>query len=225
MPINNRSRFSHADVVLFGLGWSSLIFTVAYQLTGLHAEFSTGFAIEDGPVEWGTAIFLFLAAVVLFRNAGVLWRRATVPALTTAVYALVFIFGAGEEISWGQRIFDWESGEFMKEHNHQEETNLHNMVVGEKQLTKTLFGPILTLILLLYLIVLPVLYPRANWVHRVARALSVPVPHPRHAVLAVFASVVMLLVDLDRKWEVYELVFSLLACSIFLRPQNQDEVT
>lgn len=226
MFLNSRSQLSRADVVLFGLAYSSLIFTVAYQLTGLHTEFSLGFAIEDGPVEWGTAILLFLAAVILFRNAGSLWRRRLKrSALITGFYALVFIFGAGEEISWGQRIFDWKAGEFLQQHNQQNETNLHNLIVGERQLTKTLFGPILTLILLLYLVVLPVLYPRAGWVRGVARALSVPVPHLRHAILAVVASLVISFLDMHRKWEVYELVFAVLACSIFLLPRNKDEVT
>ncbi|MDY7021056.1 MAG: hypothetical protein SWJ54_06795, partial [Cyanobacteriota bacterium] len=33
---------------------------------------------------------------------------------------------AGEEISWGQHIVGWESGDFWKTINDQEETNLHN---------------------------------------------------------------------------------------------------
>ena len=41
--------------------------------------------------------------------------------------ALIFIFGAGEEISWGQRIFNVESSEYFLENNAQGETNLHNM--------------------------------------------------------------------------------------------------
>lgn len=37
---------------------------------------------------------------------------------------LILIFG--EEISWGQRIFNWESSGVFIEHNYQNETNIHN---------------------------------------------------------------------------------------------------
>lgn len=226
LRLNNRSHLSHADFFLLGLAYASLIFTIAYDLTGLQGEFSKGFAIEDGPVEWGTAICLALAAVVLFRNSGALWsKRGKTAALITAFYGVIYVFGAGEEISWGQRIFGLESGEFLSEHNFQNEITVHNLVVGERQLTKTLFGPVLTLVLLLYLIVFPLLYPRVEWVQNFARIISVPVPGRRHVLLTILASLVMLAVSMDRKWEVYEFVFSLLSFSIFLRPENADEVT
>jgi hypothetical protein len=224
--LNARATLSVADFILFGLLLASLVFTVAYWVTGWHTAFSRGFAMEDGPVEWGTAVGLFLAALILLRNAAGLWRRqGATAAIITFVYALLFIFGAGEEISWGQRVFGWESGEYFQQNNVQNETNLHNIVVGEEQLTKTLFGPILTFVLLLYLVAMPLLYPRARWLRRLARAMRVPVPGVRHAVWALAGSLVVAAVVMDRKWEVYEFVFGLLAMSIFLAPQNRGEVT
>lgn len=224
--LNEPAQMSRADVVLFGLMIASLLFMLAYHFTGLNGEFAMGFAIEDGPVEWGTALFLFLSALVLFRNSWVLWRkRGAVACMITAFYGLVFIFGTGEEISWGQRIFGWKSGDFFQETNFQKETNVHNLIIGEKQLTKTLFGPVLTVILLLYLAVLPVLYSRLQWAQDFARILSVPVPGYRHAMVAIVSSIVVAAVGLDRKWEVYELIFSLLTVSIFLKPRNEHETT
>lgn len=224
--LNRRSNFSHADFFLFGMILASIVFSIIYQMTGLHEEFSAAFALEDGPVEWGTAIALFLAAIVLFRNSAVLLRRlGPLAGLLTLFYGTLFVFGAGEEISWGQRIFNWESSEYFLDKNFQQETNLHNLVVGEKQLTKTLFGPILTLVLLLYLVVLPLLYPRLAWLRTITRVLHVPVPGLRHACWALGASLVIAALAMDRKWEVYEFVFGLLAISIFLSPQNSDEVT
>lgn len=224
--LNERSSFSHADFFLFGMILASLVFSIIYQVTGLHEAFSTAFALEDEPVEWGTAIALFVAAIVLFRNSAVLLRqRGLLAGLLTLFYGFLFVFGAGEEISWGQRIFNWESSEYFLDKNFQQETNLHNLVVGEKQLTKTLFGPILTLVLLLYLVVLPLLYPRMVWVRTITRVLHVPVPGLRHAFWALGASLVIAVLTMDRKWEVYEFVFGLLAISIFLLPENSDEVT
>jgi len=45
--------------------------------------------------------------------------------------ALLFFFGAGEEISWGQRILGFETPETLAQVNKQEELNLHNLSVLE----------------------------------------------------------------------------------------------
>jgi hypothetical protein len=52
----------------------------------------------------------------------VVWLRASFWLL--AVLAIVV---AGEEVSWGQHFFNWQTPEWMAEHNKQDETNLHNM--------------------------------------------------------------------------------------------------
>ena len=80
---------------------------------------------EDHLVENMTALallftgFLFIKLTLKSSNKGLTF-------LFTLV-ALVFLFGAGEEISWGQRIFGWETPEDFKAINDQDETNLHNI--------------------------------------------------------------------------------------------------
>jgi hypothetical protein len=183
--------------------------------------FQLGFAAEDRLVENGTALFLLAASVVLALNAARLGARGVLrAAVLTGGYALLFFLAAGEEISWGQRIFGWQAGDFFAANNYQGETNLHNLMVGEVRLARVVFGNALTVALLLYLVALPLTYPRIAWIGRVADALAVPVPGLRHAGLAVLASVVVALIDVPRNWEVYELVFALLATAIFLVPQN-----
>ena len=184
------------------------------------------FAAEDGPVEYATAFFLLVAGIVLVGHARSLsakQRRGA--AILTAFYALLFFLAAGEEVSWGQRIFGWESGEFFQENNKQFETNFHNLVVGDMHLTKTLFGPILTICILLYLVALPLLYTRSARIAALADRFAVPVPWLRHAAVALIASVIISLIDVQRKWEVYELVFALIVVSIFVLPQNRSKVT
>jgi len=41
--------------------------------------------------------------------------------------AALFFFIAGEEISWGQRIFGWETPPWVEAHNIQDETTIHNL--------------------------------------------------------------------------------------------------
>lgn len=179
------------------------------------------FAAEDGPVEYATALFLLVACVVLAAHAASLWvqgRRGA--AILTVFYALLFFMAAGEEISWGQRIVGWESSEFFQQNNKQFETNLHNLMVGDVHLTKSLFGPVLTIIILLYLVGLPLIYPKGGRIAALADRMAVPVPWLKHAAIALAASILIAVLDVQRKWEVYELIFSMLVVSIFLLPQN-----
>lgn len=218
------SHIVQADRALLAMIALTLLATVGIYLWDA-VYFYESFAAEDGLVEYGTALFLLVASLVLVRNATVLWGRTwRGAALLTLFYALLFFAASGEEVSWGQRIFGWESGEFFQENNKQFETNFHNLVVGEVHLAKTIFGSVLTVILLLYLVVLPLLYPRVAVIRRLADRLAVPVPGLRHAIFALAGSLVIAAIDVHRKWEVYELVFSLLTVSIFLLPQNREEV-
>lgn len=200
----------------------ALTLAVSVGIYFWHTEFFyTTFAVEDGPVEYGTALFLLVAGLLLVRHSAALIQRRRSAAALVAVYALLFLAAAGEEISWGQRIFGWQAGDFFQQNNYQRETNFHNLEIAGFHLAKTLFGSVLTTVLLLYLVVLPLLYPRSAGLRRVMHRLAIPVPGPRHAVLAVAASVVVAVMDVPRKWEVYELVFSMIAVSIMLMPRNR----
>ncbi|MEO3416702.1 hypothetical protein AAFO92_18785 [Roseovarius sp. CAU 1744] len=209
----------------------STIITVLMLTVGIYfwdkQYFTFKFAAEDGFAEYGTALALLVGCLILIRNALSLKGRAapTLAVSLTFFYAVLFFFGAGEEISWGQRIFGWETSEAMKEINRQDETNLHNIEIGGVALTKHLFGPVLTVVILLYLVVLPLLYPRVGWISALADKFAVPVPGLRHAALALIGSLVIAAITVERKWEVYELVFGLLIVSIFLLPQNREKVT
>ncbi|MEM6311254.1 MAG: hypothetical protein AAF754_14525 [Pseudomonadota bacterium] len=182
-------------------------------------EFTTVFAREDGVVEYGTAILLFLTAIV----AVLLGRRAGGYRLGLLwFYGFALFLAAGEEISWGQRIFGIASPEFFLENNYQQETNLHNLVVGEEQLVKFWFGTLLTLFALLYLVFLPWLYPVAGWVRKLMDLLAVPVPARYASVVALGWSLLVLWIDLPRNWEAYEYVFAALLCLAFSRPVNRE---
>ena len=211
----------------------STIITVLMLTVGIalwdKIYFALKFAAEDGVVEYGTAIALLASCFVLIRNAlSIKGKAGTLAVGLTFFYALLFFFGAGEEISWGQRIFGWETSEAMKEINRQDETNLHNIEFGGVALTKHLFGPVLTIVILLYLVVLPLLYTRVGWVKNLADKMAVPVPGMRHAAIALIGSIIVAIIDafdVDRVWEAYECVFALLTVSIFLLPTNRDKVT
>ncbi|MFW2588572.1 hypothetical protein [Sagittula sp. SSi028] len=183
--------------------------------------FSDTFAAEDRLVEYGTSVFLLFGAIALTYRAVAGAPRAGLRfAILSGLYAALFFFASGEEISWGQRIFGLETTGIFLEHNDQQELTLHNMVVGGVKLDEVIFGNLLSVVLLSYLIVLPLLWSRAAWVRGLADWLAVPVPQKHHMVATLVTSIVIGVLTVSRKWEVYELAFALIALGIFINPRN-----
>jgi hypothetical protein len=80
--------------------------------------FAERFVVEDGFIEWLTVIALAASAVLMLTRA---WKlkgvRSPLFLFVTVMAAAVFLFGAGEEISWGQRIFSVETPEWLEARN------------------------------------------------------------------------------------------------------------
>lgn len=99
---------------------------------------------EDRLVEW--------ASVFVFAAAGVarLIRAARMRRPFDALVGLFLLFVAGEEMSWGQRLFGLTPPSYFLEHNTQQEMNLHNFgtVFGGPK------GPF-TLVLIGYAVLMP----------------------------------------------------------------------
>jgi hypothetical protein len=107
-------------VALFVLYW--VIYAVAPDF---HKGWMQG---EDKLVEWITfggfigASIVIGTAFVRFRNGMNRYEKVYI-----ALTALFFFVCAGEEISWGQRVFGFETPEKVREINEQDEFNLHNI--------------------------------------------------------------------------------------------------
>jgi hypothetical protein len=76
---------------------------------------------EDRPVEWAT-VWLFLMAGIVGLVRSISHRR-----VFDGLVALFCLFVAGEEFSWGQRLFGYYPAEFFLANNFQQEANLHNL--------------------------------------------------------------------------------------------------
>ena len=83
---------------------------------------------EQGVIELSTAFFAFLACLFALRAARLAHRE--LPQRQWIWFALVafgcFYIG-GEELSWGQQLWHWQTPEAIGVLNRQHETNLHNM--------------------------------------------------------------------------------------------------
>lgn len=109
------------------------IITASYLISsGLNSETIIDLGKEDALFENLGAFFLCLASVLFaisfFLSSGQhLGRFQTKKNYFYLLLAIMFLFGCGEEISWGQRIIGWETPDLMQEYNLQEETNIHNL--------------------------------------------------------------------------------------------------
>lgn len=82
---------------------------------------------EYGIYENLTFVFLLLAVVLIANTTTVLRQNALLLKKTILLsFALGCIYFAGEEISWGQHFFKWQTPEAWDEINKQGETNIHN---------------------------------------------------------------------------------------------------
>lgn len=88
-----------------------------FEIVGASALFATS--------------FLFLYGFKLARKLLDGTWMSLVKRLVYLGLALLFFVGAGEEISWGQRMFGFVTPEAISQVNKQEEFNLHNLTVWE----------------------------------------------------------------------------------------------
>lgn len=93
----------------------------------------TQIAQEDGSIEWATFVAFMLAAgwlVVSVRTLSRSWWYQG----ACVLLALFCVVVAGEEISWGQRLFGFKPPDVFLERNFQQELNIHNVLMDERGL-------------------------------------------------------------------------------------------
>ena len=83
---------------------------------------------EDYWVENLTAVWFLLAGLVLFVTA--LAERRSFRRGAYILVGMAMMFAAGEEISWGQRIFGFATPDLLMRLNDQEEFTVHNIING-----------------------------------------------------------------------------------------------
>jgi len=102
-----------------------LIFIYLIFIYSLYLFLDVGTMIkvagEDGPIEYFT-FFSFIVASIFFTKAYLVIKNKFFILL-----AIVFFVGAGEEISWGQRIFKFSTPDSLNRINVQHEFNIHNI--------------------------------------------------------------------------------------------------
>lgn len=179
---------------------------------------------EDGLVEYLTAIFLFFASIVaLYRIFEYRKLKKPLWILTASVLAFLFFFAAGEEISWGQRIFNIESSDFFLENNIQDETNFHNLLVGDTNLNILIFSKIMLLVMISYFVFSRILYAKTKIIRNLVNSFRVPLPQLRQIIVMLSLNLIIAAFYVKKISELHEITFAFIFFIIFLNPAKLDE--
>ncbi|MDA3874003.1 MAG: hypothetical protein PF795_08575 [Kiritimatiellae bacterium] len=187
--------------------------------------FESVYVMEDGVIEWFTTdALLFCSFLCGFRFFQLRKVRPPLFRAMLLFLTLLFFFGAGEELSWGQRILNVESSEFFLENNAQGETNFHNLVVGETKINKIIFSQLLGISIILYICVFPWVSLKVEWVRRLANRFAVPIPRLIHiiACLLMALTYVLELMPSSKKGEMLEFGNCFVFFMILLYPRNSE---
>ena len=207
---------------------SFLIITVVIGIYFFYSnkDFYAYLVQEDGFFENLTSIFLFLSSFYLFyffisniKLKSIWWKMGII------IMIIGLFFGAGEEISWGQRIFHIESSKFFNENNSQKETNLHNMIVDGVKLNKLIFSNLLSIIFSIYFLILPILWRKNNFIKKTINQFGIPIANNYQVIIFMISSLIIILsISNERKWEIWEYTFALTMFLIVLNPLNKKEI-
>jgi len=104
----------------------SIILSIKTFLSPIYLPYII-FISEDGPVEYLTFIVFIITFIVSILVANSLRKlKKRLASISFFIIAFVFIFVAIEEISWGQRIFGFETPEIFSD-STQGEVNIHDL--------------------------------------------------------------------------------------------------
>ncbi len=200
-----------------------IIISVGVLLAQTSPEFLENYYLaEDGILEWLTVSILLFCAYLCFQRLYILKPvRSAHFLLSLIIIGLGFIFCAGEELSWGQRIFSIETPDWLKEKNQQHEINVHNLMVGDVSINKVIFGKILSVSLAIYLFVLPFLCNRFSRLNNTVEGFGLPLP-TRTQALAFLPALILpdLLISSGESDELREICGCLMIVIMFCFPKN-----
>ncbi len=182
------------------------------------------FVEEDGIIEYSTAVLL-LSVSIYFINK--LLKKSKVISsknIGIILFSIIFFFGFGEEISWGQRIFNVETPLFFSENNLQSETNIHNLMIGGVKLNKLIFTNVLFFIFLFYFLAVPYLYTKSNNVKSIINRFSIVIPKYSQSIIFICSTIIIYIFDHDRISEIWECLFAFTMLITSISPLNKQEI-
>ncbi len=226
--MNNLFNLNKIEVALFTFVFC--IVGMGFYFAHVDPEFFKDvYTVEDGFVETVTVFVLLAGTIICWsRVVRFMGKKPTWFLICTFILGALYLFGAGEEISWGQRIFDRQSSRFFLDHNTQGETNFHNLEItradGSKfKINKTIFGLVLGIIVAIYMIILPILFERFDWAKRIINSWAMPMSRWIHVILYLVLFALVSATPSHKKGELLEFGGVFVFLLVTLYPRNSAE--
>ncbi|MFC1512570.1 hypothetical protein ACFL4O_00515 [bacterium] len=198
-----------------------VLFTVVLMYTNYELYYL--FAEEDGFIEWLSVLGLFMGSIVCaYRFFKLRKIRSLLFLVCLLLAAFALFFGAGEEMSWGQRVFDIKLPLFFQKYNFQKEINVHNLLFKNFNMKYLIFGRLRDVVIIFYLFVLPWLYKKRNKIKKVCDRLAVPIPYLRQIIIYAVIMIILQIVPFKRKWELMEMAGAFIFFVIIFNPCNRE---
>jgi len=132
------------------------------------------FAKEDALIENLSFLFYFFSGVILIL-VGIQNKFPQSRGLLPSLLGIFFVIVAGEEISWGQRIFDFSTPASMQATNTQGEFNFHNLQAFDKHKGWLNQHTILNIFVLLNGVIIPIVYWLSPMIRGISGRLKFPI--------------------------------------------------
>ena len=175
---------------------------------------------EDGIIEYSTAFFLLFSSIYLI-NALNKNKNKNQYKFGLLLFSVAFFFGFGEEISWGQRIFDIESPFFFSENNLQNETNIHNLMIAGIEFNKWIFTYFSVFIFSIYFGLLPFIYKKIVFFRELFDKFSILIPRYEQSVIFLISTMLIYTTNNLRVSEIWECLFAVTIFSTCINPLNK----
>lgn len=200
----------------------ALMLAVGFVLFFTNVPLFQRYVEEDGLVEWLTVLGLLFGVLVCMRRLLAFSRKKSVwfYVVTLGLAAMLF-FVAGEEISWGQRIFHIQTPAYFQEHNLQKETNFHNLLVDGVKVNMVVFTFGLIGVFAIYLLLFPLLYKRNDSFKRWIDNWGIVLPQPYQLIAFLLLFGITTLLPNEKNAELLECGAGWLFSLIVAYPVNQ----
>lgn len=154
---------------------------------------------EDRYIEWAQFFCLAFSSVLSLLVAKALWRTEPRKRFFYVLVGLFCAAVAAEEISWGQRIFGFETPEIFIENNEQGETDFHNWL--SRYLSEIIaYNNLLALCAIFYGVVLPLVCPGSARCRQIVERLGIEIP-PKVLILGFLPGAIALFSFFDMEEE------------------------
>ncbi|QMU31316.1 hypothetical protein [Adhaeribacter radiodurans] len=218
----SQTPFTKVEIFVIYLILGLIIFGIVLSRTDPY-WFEFTYAVEDGFIEWMTVLPLLASMIISLKRLLKLYKtRNWLFSLTLLGIAVFSFFAAGEELSWGQRLFHLESSTFFEKNNAQHETNIHNLIIGGQSINILVFSRLLIIVAALYLLGLPILYQRSVVVSSFVNRAGIPVARGYQIIAFLTVFILISLCPLGKRAELLEFGGCYLYFLIVQFPKNRN---